>query len=1011
MGSILQYFFLLSFFLILDAVPQSMACNGFCKARHPYQPFSANTKRLNRIKLSASSFSPIQFYTPKLSVPQFTKDHPANSELFGRIRNIVAFPKEFRPYKHPPIFGRRQYYQLIARYVDGQYFNKSGTWSDYFTRLTFKNGPGSHFISQLAEMETTGRTSAYDGRADIPGSTWYERYRQNLKPLADYISLMNPTRSSSLLLCAFWTSLSNQMDDGELIPDAENTCIKATLAWSKILLAHHAYHCDPKCVDNHDKEERVFIWNHKKRWKPTHEHFTAGFSVAMAYDILFSRMKKDERKIIRSALSLLVLKRSVWVPEDSDNTSGENSVLQIVSHTAMQHSSLYLTNLAIEKEKDFDGYTTRVLRHNKARGFNHELDVRFTSLIKSYLKYAFYEDGATAEDGNSYFLGLREGALALVAIQRRGHNVMDTPHFRNIIHNAAQMFEPWPCGRLIGHASGGGHGYATFLGLFKYMYPKGELPSLLWRLRMGNFVNRAPCRIEWRQSLQQLLYLGGEHSSNVSSADELPKKFRAHIPLSIYSPKRGLLIMRNSYSAQSTYVHFDVRTDAVFSIQKSSDRGTFTYACLGKPWIDDHPWRKHRHSTDHSILHIDGIAQGNFPPSGKMTQTYDDGNMVIANADLTYAYNVEWEWGAGEHTEGTSEIMTDMGIKKIRTHFSEREMNSMHKLGWGFNNTYPNDVSVFKTLAGRRIMQGKVRYAYKRLLRKDNLVHVKRSVGLIRSKYSAGLFFVADFVSGNGGEEEHIFEQYHVLHRSVSVESSSYCRGKYCRIVLRSGNQQISMISISLSPMDFRVEEVVGIKRVILQTKGVRDAIWTVFDTHEEKFQITRRGDGVKMSIGNRKYRLMVGDDESVHRVVAQKRMPLVLKTSMLESITNHLRKKGKVNGEYEYQAAFSFRAVSNRTHIDVISTCQGTAARTNIVILDCGAEEDSVSRYHSCGCVASKRRGKACSAGSEQVRWRGKLESGRGYILVLSAGRVAGEKNGIEERPQVSVRHYAMKA
>jgi len=165
------------------------------------------------------------------------------------------------------------------------------------------------------------------------------------------------------------------------------------------------------------------------------------------------------------------------------------------------------------------------------------------------------------------------------------------------------MAEPWHCGNLIGHANGGGNFYNAHAALFRYLYPNGELPGMFWRLCYGNIVHNSTYRVTWAQSILQLTFLGGEHSSEAESPQSLPEALRPHFKLSYYSTRRGFLVARSSFSELTTYMHFDDRPDAFLVGHDNADRGVFTFSAQLYTWAVELPWarnldlRRHRFST------------------------------------------------------------------------------------------------------------------------------------------------------------------------------------------------------------------------------------------------------------------------------------------------------------------------------------------------------------------------------------------------------------------------------
>jgi hypothetical protein len=111
----------------------------------------------------------------------------------------------------------------------------------------------------------------------------------------------------------------------------------------------------------------------------------------------------------------------------------------------------------------------------------------------------------------------------------------------------------------IGGSSGGGVLYTSFHALARNAYPNGSLPRMMWRQRMGDdFKGDAKCRAEFQQVITQTFHLGLSHEAGT------PNEPSALLPLSHYSPIRGLVIAKSRNSSQALYTHFDARGDCAW---------------------------------------------------------------------------------------------------------------------------------------------------------------------------------------------------------------------------------------------------------------------------------------------------------------------------------------------------------------------------------------------------------------------------------------------------------------
>lgn len=425
--------------------------------------------------------------------------------------------------------------------------------------------------------------------------------------------------------------------------------------------------------------------------------------MALSYDVLYGHMNKSQRRFVRSALAIMVKDRWHWGINNVNTRSAPNVIThphRIFGNWAIYHANLYLTNLAIEGETDFDPLTLSV-----GVGFNSNINRKTIALYDAFMKHSIYPDGTTFEDGYIYNLGLRDGSLAFVALARRGHNYLNTPRFRNFILTGAAMHEPYRCGDLVGHSSGGGLLYPSFYALARYSYPDGAVPTMLWRQRMGgDFKDGNPCRITYHQTMMQMAVLGGEHSSTAESPANLTGSAAQEFPLSLYGPRRGLLIARTSLSEDALYAHFDGRPDAFFPGHDNADRGEVTMSALRRTWLATLEWRSRSKSQEHSLVHIDGQAQAVKAPSVRMLTVKDFGHTVLAAADLTYAYNVQWArlWAFDSVPAIQETVWTDGVPKVTRVVMSEKELGIRRALGgqqettgatWGSRRILPSGVN------------------------------------------------------------------------------------------------------------------------------------------------------------------------------------------------------------------------------------------------------------------------------------------------------------------------------
>lgn len=791
---------------------------------------------------------------------------PISSLLFGELHPTPAPASAFNAYVHPRIItSATDWDQLLERYADDTFFNQRGSWSQYHRAYTLSKGPTSSFIADLASLEEDGTTALYAGNThDL--TVLNETELAALRPLVDKASLINELKSGAFFMCAFWSSVSEKRAEmlGEIArflpPDIKQTCIKATVAWSKILLAHRAYYCNPSCPAVKDGTNG-HLWNFELRWEVQNDWYTASSGLGMSYDILYHDMTPEQQKSVRSAIAMLVMKRFSWGNSVTSDRISPNAAIhphRIFSNWALYHSNLYLTNLAIEKETGFDVYTTAVLSAEGETGFNGGLYTRFTAMIEAYLAHSVYPDGSTFEDGYTYFIALREGSLGLLAAHRRGVTTIGTPRFRNLIHNAMQLYEPWMCGEIIGHASGGGVSYPAHIGLFRFAYPNGALTSMLWKQRMHpNFTDHSPCRIQWHQNMMQLTFLGAEHSSNAESPQGLEENLKALIPKSFYSPRRGLLIARSSLEENAVLIHFDARPDCFYPGHENADRGVITFTAHRKTWLVELPWRENVDSRRHSIMHVDGLAQDEKAPCGRMMKVFDDDEIAIASANLTYSYNVQYARNWPYSYPPTQYVVTYLPngtSTHVYTEFTAPEQGDPRDFGWPVGDDGA-DLGLTRpesNMYGDPDMGFLGMWTWKRDYRTVPLEWAVRSAALVRSQTALGYFLIADSFRVTGIVDTHTFESYMIIADDAEVDdSTSSCSGNSCFITViapgHSAQLDVHVLTLGTN-VSYRTETFDGHNRIVVKSENMLgEEFFVGFNAHDgetEGFKMTRWSSG-----------------------------------------------------------------------------------------------------------------------------------------------------------------------
>lgn len=813
---------------------------GFCKAE---------TRTIGKRPQSILISGNFKDQTADVEGLTISKTYLQSKQLYGDVRNIVAGSKDLAPHLHPRVIVTPTEWRRILLQYTNENLEKKGTWANYFFGLTVHRGPLSSIISQLAELYSSGATSAYDGRPHQQGSPEYEDYRKRLKSLADRVRTLDTIGSTSFFLCAFWAHVDQLLEKKVLPSGSLERCIHATVAWSKILLSHRAYNCNPKCPKSQKDRARTFIWNSKKPWDAHDDYASAASSIALAYDVLYDRMTVQEREIVRSALALLSLKRHSWASENI--ISNESMKLatdpnRLSAKLSFYRSNLYITNLAIQGEEEFDAYTTATLLASRPKRCSEGNDGKYPFSEDANMTSSMHLDDEMFEDGYTYFVNMRKEALGLVASHRRGSRLLDTSLFRNFIYDVAQGTEPWQCGNLVGHfgEEEGDIFHSIYISLFKYMYPEGELPAMLWRQRLGAFENCSLHGIDWWQSLVPLAFFAGEHTTVAESPEGLSEMSKEQFKLSSYAAQHGPLITRGSHNEQTAYICFYAGLDTLLGRRSGENRGDFSFSTLRQTWFDHISWKKNPGARKHSLMYVDGLPGDESLTFAKTIRATDNGKIVIAVADLTSSYT-DHRASEPKHEKASKSRLDSFARTGVPFQTSFRSDNKNHAHLWGLHPSKDyngitdgsTDWSISRKTEDDDV--GNILTAMEEN-RANSLLHMVRSFGLIRSVNDGpGLTFFVDSVDAGSGA--HLFESYMILKASVRVDhGSSFCRGNYCKIRLNGkGGAIVEAHSISTSSsLAFRVEELEGEpNRLILKSEGLTsEELWTALYPHQERF-------------------------------------------------------------------------------------------------------------------------------------------------------------------------------
>ncbi len=150
---------------------------------------------------------------------------------------------------------------------------------------------------------------------------------------------------------------------------------------------------------------------------------------------------------------------------------------------------------------------------------------------------------------------------------------------------------------------------------------------------------------------------------NWEDTDALPLDMaKLDLPITAVFPYQGLFITRSDWSDDAAYLNMLARQDAWYDRHENVDRGRFVLAALGRRWAVDRPWAQATKSSDHNLVHVDGMAQAEAKVGrGKVpnARLIDHGDVDAAKGPGVISYGVmdlkdayDWLWAHSWRTPG-----------------------------------------------------------------------------------------------------------------------------------------------------------------------------------------------------------------------------------------------------------------------------------------------------------------------------------------------------------------------
>ncbi len=340
-----------------------------------------------------------------------------------------------------------------------------------------------------------------------------------------------------------------------------------------------------------------------------------GHLLGYAYDFAYNFMTDAQRDVVRRTIASATSGR-LWLgarlPQHFRNWNWVAVGLQKP-----------LLALAIEGEP---GYDPRV----------YKLGVE---LARDYLTYGISAKGISTEAVGYTQFGLVWGNPFFIAAQRRGADLLGHGHHRAMIDWYLQTTVPsrdaW-----LSHGDGGDAGPAIWtLSMWRYFFPNDPKIAALWRSLSyagggEKFLNGNFHLIEALICAADDPFLGQPVPADGADLAALG------VPPVMFDPERGSLIARSGWGTDAAFAQFECRTDSVGASHEHADRGTFTFAALGRVWAKDN--FRSVETRHHNNILVDGLGQGFWPGPGVWLGLQEFGDLLVAACDAKDAY--AWFW-------------------------------------------------------------------------------------------------------------------------------------------------------------------------------------------------------------------------------------------------------------------------------------------------------------------------------------------------------------------------------
>ena len=337
--------------------------------------------------------------------------------------------------------------------------------------------------------------------------------------------------------------------------------------------------------------------------------------LAMSYDWIHEYLTDAERARSQVIFGSMVGKATMDMIGSEWWCGGPTPAMRYVTNwTPIWASSLLITNLAIEGEQ----------------GYNPELTPHCIRFLRGYLDGGIAPDGAIYEGvGYAGGYGTKDVGFALMALQRRGIDLITTTNLRHVPHWLAYEILPWGWEALPLNQSMGRLGSNSFSTLIAARY--GGLAKWMFHNITGRTLEK----------------LAAEPATALINS--LPQ-YRGERPdkllLSHWFSTAGQVICRSGWGERDA--HFAFNTNPVGSGHSHADQGSFCLSSNGAAFITE-GGVTHFASQYHNIVMIDGRGQAQVQGgTDSFIHSVDSNSYAdIIDADTKLAYDRRLQGGTG----------------------------------------------------------------------------------------------------------------------------------------------------------------------------------------------------------------------------------------------------------------------------------------------------------------------------------------------------------------------------